>query len=875
MDKYSPADLSKTNAGAAAAANAKTADAFTVKKSDLPVVMNGVYKFSFSYLYADPNNPSNLVPGKRSPNFIVTLQTPDLTKPVTNLVVTPGLLSYGVKWDLIDSALPANKWLIDIQIYESLTGAFTGEEYLVWNGNGNSATVLVSNTANRWIRVDTRDQDFRKKSVTYGPFKATDPIVVDTTGPANVSSVDTSGGLDTTGIVGFNGYANISWPAITGGGIRGYRIRFRPVTTPASSYSYADSPGTGTSYRLTGLGAGLTYEIAVATYDEYNNTSSSYVAGSNVVVGGTPYIASTVDVTGFFRAKANPTDADSTAFKFGYGIETGKRGLAFNASNYWHIDSNQSALFKVGGPTANYLLWDGAKLTVDGDINAKGGIFSGNIFMTTNKASIYNGTIDSATGNLTGDGFALNSTGLKVASGINSVTIAAATGTITANAGSIGGWNLSGSTLSKNNVILDSSGKIQVGSVAQNSVYIQLKSGTGPVKDYVMWAGNNTPDANAKFRVAADGTLYATGAVFGGYPTTSEAQTDAQTRATAAQTAAAADATSKVAVVKTRADAAYDKAVAAADSATAAETKATNAVNAAALKIAAADVQNAIRDNVTVIDGAKLTTGTVELSKLKVVGNTTAGLFIDNTGIKAYEGSVNTFNLSSSGALALRGNINAISGTIGGFTIGAVEGDLRASTSPTTGVSPRLIFGNKVYLGWSGNDNYLFRIGNPYSDTSGSFRVQTITNVNRISVDTSRSLTYAAEITNDVRARDYRYVANGGLVNDTSSRRFKENITYAPKSYYDRVLDINPAFYTYKHNHPETDPDVWGMHGFGPIVEDLEDAGLGMFVQRNLSGQPTSLKNEQKIPMLLIPIVRELKEKINIMEQKILDLESR
>ena len=52
----------------------------------------------------------------------------------------------------------------------------------------------------------------------------------------------------------------------------------------------------------------------------------------NVTVGGTPYIASTVDVSGYFRAKANSTDADSTAFKFGYGIETGKRGLLFNAS---------------------------------------------------------------------------------------------------------------------------------------------------------------------------------------------------------------------------------------------------------------------------------------------------------------------------------------------------------------------------------------------------------------------------------------------------------------------------------------------------------------------------------------------------------------
>ena len=171
----------------------------------------------------------------------------------------------------------------------------------------------------------------------------------------------------------------MSWSAVTSGGIRGYRIRYRPITTPESSYSYADSPGSGTSYRLSALGAGLTYEIAVATYDEFNNTSSSYVSGSNVTVGGTPYIASTVDVTGYFSAKANPGDAESTAFKFGYGVDTGKRGLIFNANNYWYIDSAQSASLKVGGSTSNYISWNGAEFVIDGNISARKGSFSGNI----------------------------------------------------------------------------------------------------------------------------------------------------------------------------------------------------------------------------------------------------------------------------------------------------------------------------------------------------------------------------------------------------------------------------------------------------------------------------------------------------------------
>jgi hypothetical protein len=110
---------------------------------------------------------------------------------------------------------------------------------------------------------------------------------------------------DSTGTVGFNGYIDLTWSSITAGDIRGYRIRYRPVSNPVSKYSYADSKGSGTSYRLHGLSIGAIYEIAVATYDQYNNLSSNYFAGNNVEIGGTPYIAKTVDVSGYFKAKAN------------------------------------------------------------------------------------------------------------------------------------------------------------------------------------------------------------------------------------------------------------------------------------------------------------------------------------------------------------------------------------------------------------------------------------------------------------------------------------------------------------------------------------------------------------------------------------------
>jgi len=784
-----PPDQEPTATEAAANASKKTPGSFTVQKLGLNVVQGGKYQFAFAYLYEDPENPSETLEGPRSTNFTFNLDTPDLTREVTNLVVTPGLLAYGVKWDPIDKNLPENKWFIDAQIYESLTGAFAGEEYLVWNGTGNSATILVSDTNNRWIRVYTRDADFHRKGVTYGPFKATDPIVVDVTGPGNVSSVTTNGGLDTTGIVGFNGYANISWPAVTGGGIRGYRIRFRPITTPESSYSYADSPGTGTSYRLAGLGAGLVYEIAVATYDEYNNTSSSYIAGTNVTVGGTPYIASTVDVSGFFRAKANPGDADSTAFKFGYGIETGKRGLLFNTSNYWHIDSNQSALFKVGGPTANYLLWDGAKLTVDGDINAKGGTFSGNIFMSTSGASIYNGTIDSATGNLTGNGFALNSTGLKVASGTNSVTLSAANGTITANAGSIAGWNLSGTTLSKNNVILDSAGQIQVGSTAAQSIYLK-SSGS-----FVMWAGNNTPDANAKFRVGSDGTLYATNAVLGsgttvaGYATTGSLANYALTSALANYAT-----TTALAGVKSTADAALPST---SFSKLEVLKKLNNSTNGATLNGGILEAGTVVADNVVstyvyagYIDAEKINAGMITGVDIDISTDSSSGRFKTSY---MRSGPVDNTSITSTAINAVAFVSTTTSGWVtscypywnGGADLGI--GSFRWR---------RLLIGNgsygvaaDSYVDLGGNITRLYADGRIFANTLGTGSGSTIVQ------------------------------SSGFLRVQTSSSRYKENILEINKSgYLDLLYQLKPVTYTYKEEFwPEGNRPVLA----GLIAEDV------------------------------------------------------
>ena len=885
---FVPADQQLTAAAAALAANTKTKDSFTVQRSGLDVVANKAYAFSFSYVFEDPDNPSQYIQGTRSPNFIINLQTPDLTKPVTNLSVTPGLLLYGVKWDPIDKSLSDNKWFIDAQVYESLTGTFTGEEYLVWNGTGNSATVLVSNTANRWIRVDTRDQDYRKKSVTYGPFKATDPITVDTVGPGNVLSVDTSSkGIDTSGYLGFNAYVNVSWPAVTGGGIRGYRIRF--TNDNGSTYSYVDSPGTGTTYKLAGLAIGSTYKIAVATYDEYNNTSSSYIDGADVLVSGTPSVSNYI--TG-------------GPFQFGVGVggTSTNKGLYFDASNYWYVNASNSARLKVGGLTNNYLLWDGSTFAVDGNITARGGQFSGNIFMSTSGASIYNGTIDAATGNLTGNGFALNSTGLKVANGTNSVTISAAAGSITANAGSIAGWNLNGTTLSKNNVILDSGGQIQLGSTANASVYLKSSG------DFVMWAGNNTPDANAKFRVGSDGTLYATNATVTGNITANSIAFGATYDGTSLST------------IKDQA----------ATAGTALQpggnlTGSVNGVPVGTVTGNAAKGASAVQPgNGIEVDATTKAINAIKASSgLPISSGGTRPVYMDHTGLymKNALGQNTIFLDSSSGSAVFRGDIYAdngyfkgdITGASGKFT-GNIEligsswlnsaGVLISDTDLFGSASRSAMYAGSLTISNGGKASYIMAGAGAGGEAQGSLMLLSdfdvhIFGVNQgsgtiyanrtvaLGIGSTSTLSFNAGGLTRVFA-DGRIFANSlnttaaasgntsgtSIVQNSSgylkvlgsSRKLKENIVEIPKDgYLDAVLNIRPVNF----NYINPDPEAFEPTQSGLIAEDLdlipEFKGV---VNYDLEGAPISIGYD-RLSALLVLAIQELKSEVNTLKERL------
>lgn len=423
--------------------------------------------------------------------------------PSATITATPISNGYSVAYTTPTDAT-FNKIEIE-EIESSATTAPTTGFSKVFSGSNNPAIVIVPNTNKRWVRA--RFMDNLGSFAAYGAavqVEPTSPVVVDNAGPDNVTSVTVSSGIDTSGYLGFNAYADISWPAVTGGGIRGYRIRFSNDNN--TTFSYVDSPGSGTTYRLGGLAIGATYKIAVATYDEYNNTSTSYVAGPDVTVAGTPSVSNYIS---------------GGPFQFGVGVGSvaTNKGLYFDTSNYWYINASNSARLKVGGSTSNYLEWNGTTFAVDGNITARQGTFSGNVSIASG-GSLYSGTL-TPQGALSGAGYILNNLGLTFNSSTTNgiTTIDGSTGLFTTASANIGGWNVNSSSVNKTSnagtVTLDSSNaQIRLSSSSYTAGI--ATPNTNSATDIVFWSGGSR-DTNANFYVRADGTVVMKSAIITGY----------------------------------------------------------------------------------------------------------------------------------------------------------------------------------------------------------------------------------------------------------------------------------------------------------------------------------------------------------------------
>lgn len=463
------------------------------------------------------------------------------------------------------STIANNSWLINfasnqITLNQALTsstglvGSTVTMRALVYRG---SSPAIIQDTtyATSNIRIRYYD-DWGNASNFSGETTALSisPVAVDVTPPAATGSVTATGGIDTSGVMGFNGYITISFTAVTDTQVRGYRIRYS--SDSGTTYTYADygidqaNPPTGTlTYKLTGLAIGATYQIAVGSYDQFNNVSSYTSVSTGTTITGTPAISNYITAGNF---------------QFGYGIGGvgTQKGLYFDSSNYWYIDAANSARLKVGGVSSNYLQWDGTNFTVDGNITARGGSFTGNVLM--NGGSIYSGTTVATTisgvvgtgsvatyttvaahglsiGNvvnivgLTNAGF----NGTYTITGITSVTPFTFTAanntnaTITTQTGTIynisTGYVLNPNGLRFNNVttidgvsgqLITSSAQIANWSITANKFentlygsagsYTGLAANAAGVNGYSFWAGSTVAGGDAtNFAVTPTGTIYA------------------------------------------------------------------------------------------------------------------------------------------------------------------------------------------------------------------------------------------------------------------------------------------------------------------------------------------------------------------------------
>ena len=116
---------------------------------------------------------------------------------------------------------------------------------------------------------------------------------------------------------------------------------------------------------------------------------------------------------------------------------------------------------------------------------------------------------------------------------------------------------------------------------------------------------------------------------------------------------------------------------------------------------------------------------------------------------------------------------------------------------------------------------------------------------------------------------------NATAFNTTSSRRYKEEITVADVS--DAILDV-PAV-TFKYNQallPREEHRSEGLSDleFGLIAEDVSEAGMDFLVQYDDEGLPAGIEYP-KVGVALIPVIKRLKEKVESLEARIVELENK
>jgi hypothetical protein len=859
-----PPDLQITPAAAAAAAASTSANSYE-KTIRMPMVRNKKYTFWFTYLYEDPDTKQRLE-SPRSPIVEYTFDIPNLTKSVQNLTMTAGIKSYSVKFDVDPTSVQE-----DMVFFESLTGAFAGEEYIVYVGTSTNVTINTSDFAPRWIKVRVRDKwaDINHSDATAGPVTPANADPDTSTPPSAPTSASASGSIDTNDKSGFSGQATFSWTANTDTNTAGYVIRWttnNPATNQNPVWEYDQVEGKASnSLTVTGLLPNTTYYYQVTAKSPYNAISwtSPYSGTFGPIVDSN----APSDVWAQLRSILSIGGKTADLFKIGTGISQSINtsitttpamvsgnysGIILNKSttnlghNYW-LNTGQ---FRVGSGTS-FLYWDGSDIYTTGKINATGGSFTGDIKL--NGGTLYAGTAANS-----GARVRLDNAGIFAYDSSNNQTVAItqADGKIDARQGYIGGWTINAGsqtsgTISKNGTILDSNGNITLGDATGTLDSIVRLSSTDAT--YRLWVGSQSP-STAYFKVDKTGKLYATGAAIDGTTTIGgttastvvSGAANGSTALTTAQSAATAAATAK-----TAADAAKAIADAALPSSNFNRDAIVNSINSTV--------------TTTTINGGKITTGTI--SAQAVVTDFISAFTINADKINGGTITASVLN-TGSGTSYIHTNT-----TLNGANCIAVGG-IGFNNSNTGGWTTH------CYPYWGGGSNYdLGTLTYRWNDTrlSGSLMVGHggSDSVTSSSGPKTKLLPSGNIFANTLGTSTTAPASGTTLIQDSSgylrvyvaasSRKYKENIEYQNTSQmYNIMSSLSPVTFNYKEDFSDR-PDE--LH-YGLIAEEVDEIQPGNPLVIYKDDEPDSVAYE-KIPMFLVGAFKEMADKIKLLEEKL------
>ncbi len=118
------------------------------------------------------------------------------------------------------------------------------------------------------------------------------------------------------------------------------------------------------------------------------------------------------------------------------------------------------------------------------------------------------------------------------------------------------------------------------------------------------------------------------------------------------------------------------------------------------------------------------------------------------------------------------------------------------------------------------------------------------------------------------------YVApDGALVRSTSASKYKTDIQRSYSTDYgDKLLDLPTAIWTdkgQKERYEAGKRHIKPEQYFGMIAEDLADAGLDLLVSRNPQTHEIEGIQYERIAPALLPVIKELKDKVNRLEKKV------